>query len=333
MGKVILGLLLSTTCIPVICADDVETSTYSNPHHGFSFGYPKTWTHVDKLGSGSGIFLKSPLKTEDGMPIAEISFGAVGISSKMSLDLFELGTLMPDEAAAKELTLDLKKGTETTLGGLKAHRHVYSSTAGAKERFCTCLAISSDRGFCFTLIAAPDEFKKYEPVFNRVLASFKTFAPDGKDSVFRNKMFGFGIDYPVTWNATANRPDTVIIKAPPETANEKFTDMMYLGCVTREENVSDDTVAKNALAAIKKNPNVSKIEPISEVTVGKYKAFRFAYTDAEEGLTAHSTEYIVSCEKYIIHVMCITDAVRQEASGKIFESMLKTFVIENSQNK
>src|ERR1043165_4960522 len=214
MNSQILNVGLVLLCASVACAETNERVTYSNAHHGFSFDYPKAWTLIDRLNAGGALHLNSPEKTEEGRPVAEILCGVVGISKKMDLKLFEKLTLMPEHAAEQGLTLDLNKASETTLGGLKGRCHNYSRGEEAEsEQFRCCLTLSSERGFCFTFVAARANFKKHEAVFNAVLASFKTGAPDGKDSVFRNKEFGFGIDYPVTWNATANRPDTVIIKA------------------------------------------------------------------------------------------------------------------------
>lgn len=146
--------------------------SYRNSTFGISVQYPSNWTKEENHNlTSSGRIVK--FSSSQGTPDATLNI-IVGnrLPSDMSLEQFSAASI--NDLRHSFPSFDLQQSNSTTLGGLPAHRVVYTAEVapGSGVKFMQVWTIKDARDFVITDASLPGNFSTYLPTIQHMIDSF-----------------------------------------------------------------------------------------------------------------------------------------------------------------
>ena len=167
----IISVILMLTLFPDSAKAQIQTNntkTYADPSYGYSLQYPSNWLHTYLMGGLFPVFAPTNITSEFAPNV--IVF-ASRIDQNTTLDQARKFFL---DSGQKQQDFQLISDTMTTLGGVPAHKVVYTFTnVGNTIAQIIVIAVVHGKEYSLTFTALPDQLPFYVPTVQKIFDSFK----------------------------------------------------------------------------------------------------------------------------------------------------------------
>jgi len=320
-----LALAAATAPAAESATKPTDPNCFNSNKDGFSITVPARWEKLaDQLGIS--VFFMEPQQGAADTFRENFNVVVKNLPTGMNLNAYAKASQAGIAKATKEFKLVSSK--RALLGKLPAQRLVVRHKASGHDLKVLCyVAVNGARGYSVNCTTTVAKFGKYEPVFEDICKTFRSFEPaPPKPQVFTSEKDGFSITTPASWELRKGQNSVVVTLLEPQAhAMDNFRENVNVVVVGLPPGMGLDQYVKSSSEMVPKSLGEFKLVSSTRTKLGKNSTKRVVFQHKMAIYNLKVLNYTVVTGGKAYMLTCTATAVEYDKHENIFEDVCKTF--------